>query len=80
MGAAIIRRWRYYVSPTDANGVGEIQMHAGNLANGDYAVVLLNAASSEVHMNATAADIFLDTGGSTSTQAKSDWDVYEVCH
>lgn len=77
-GAAIIRQWRYFVSPTDSNGVGEIQMYAGALANGDWAVVLLNAATHEMHMNATAADIFNDDGGAKSVEAKSNWDVYDL--
>lgn len=77
-GSAIIRRWRYFTSPTDANGVGEIQMHSGNLANGDWVVVFLNAATHEMHMNATAADIFVDSGGRISAEAKSKWDVYDL--
>jgi alpha-galactosidase len=77
-GGAIIRKWRYYLSPTDSNGVGEIQMHSGSLDNGDYVVVLLNAATKEMQMNATAADIFLDEGGKKSAEAKSEWDVYDL--
>ena len=77
-GGAIIRKWRYYVSPGDDYGIGEIQMHSGNLDNGDYVVVLLNAAKHEMHMNATAADIFVDQGGSISAEAKSNWDVYDL--
>ena len=74
----MIRKWRYYVSPGDQFGIGEIQMHSGNLDNGDYVVVLLNAATHEMHMNATAADIFVDQGGRISAEAKSHWDVYDL--
>lgn len=77
-GAAIVRKWRYYVSPGDQYGIGEIQMHSGNLDNGDYVVVLLNAATHEMHMNATAADIFWDEGGTMSVEANSHWDVYDL--
>ena len=77
-GSAITRKWRYYTSPGDYYGVSEIQMHSGNLANGDYVVVLLNAATHEMHMNATAADIFVDQGGRIGAEAKSQWDVYDL--
>ena len=53
-------------------------MHSGNLDNGDYVVVLLNAATKPMHMTADAADIFLDEGGKISTEAKSNWDVYDL--
>ena len=53
-------------------------MYSGSLSNGDYMVVLLNAATKEMHMNATSADIFIDEGGSKSTEAKSSWDVYDL--
>lgn len=77
-GAAIIRKWRYYTSPGDYYGIGEIQMHSGNLDNGEYVVVLLNASPHEMHMNATAADIFVDEGGKKSAEANSVWDVYDL--
>lgn len=78
LGATIERRWRYFVPHQDTYGVGEIQMHAGNLANGDWVVVLINAATCEYHMNATATDIFIDNGGAKSTEAMSNWDVYDL--
>lgn len=53
-------------------------MHSGQLENGDYVVVLLNAASTAMTLNATAAEIFLDQGGKKSTEAKSSWDVYDL--
>lgn len=77
-GSAIIRKWRHYVSSEGSHGKGEIQMHSGNLASGDYVVVLLNAAPEDMHMTATAADIFIDEGGSKSTEAKSAWDIYDL--
>lgn len=76
--APIIRKWRKYVSSKDAYGFGEIQMHSGSLGQGDYMVVLLNAAASAMEINATSADIFIDDGGSISTEAKSEWDVYDL--
>jgi len=53
-------------------------MHSGSLGQGDYMVVLLNAAASAMEINATSADIFIDDGGSISTEAKSEWDVYDL--
>lgn len=77
-GASMQRRWRYYVSPTDSYGGGEIQMWSGNLAQGDYVMVLLNAANQPMHMNASLADIFVDNGGAQSAEAKQSWDLYDL--
>lgn len=77
-GAPANRRWRYYVPSTDIYGGGEIQMWSGSLAQGDYVMILLNAANQDMQMNATLADVFLDEGASVSTEAKSDWDVYDL--
>ncbi|KAK5136687.1 hypothetical protein LTR08_002340 [Meristemomyces frigidus] len=77
-GASAQRRWRYYVPSTDMYGGGEIQLWAGNLAQGDYVVILLNAANEALMLNATLADVFLDQGGAISTQAKSNWDVFDL--
>lgn len=72
------RIWRYFVSPTDVYGTGEIQMWTGGLSYGDYFVVLLNAANQPMLMNATLADIFNDDGGAKSTEAKSSWDLHDL--
>lgn len=77
-GAPVNRRWRYYVGPPDQYGGGEIQMWAGNLAEGDFAVVFLNAATQDIQMNATLAEVFLDQGGSTAPESKQSWDVYDL--
>jgi len=77
-GAPANRRWRYYVPSTDMYGGGEIQMWSGNLAQGDYVMILLNAANQDMYMNATLADVFNDEGGAISTEAKSSWDVYDL--
>lgn len=77
-GSSAQRRWRYYVPSTDINGAGEIQMWAGSLSQGDYVMILLNAANEDMYMNATLADVFLDNGGAISAQAKSSWDVYDL--
>jgi len=76
-GSSIVRRWRQFTDP-DQNGQGEISMWAGSLSQGDYILVLLNAANSAMSMNATLADIFTDDGGVNSEQAKQGWDVYDL--
>lgn len=77
-GSSIVRRWRRYTSQKDANGVGEISMWSGGLAQGDYIVVLLNAGNSAMRMNATLTDVFVDQGGALSAEAKSGWDLYDL--
>ncbi|KAF1350691.1 alpha-galactosidase/alpha-n-acetylgalactosaminidase [Delphinella strobiligena] len=76
-GSSIVRHWRYFVDPDD-NGQGEISMWSGTLSQGDYILVLLNAANSSMSMNATLADIFIDNGGAKSTEAQQSWDLYDI--
>lgn len=76
-GSSIVRHWRYFVDPDD-NGQGEISMWSGTLSQGDYILVLLNAANSSMSMNATLADIFVDNGGAQSTEAQQSWDLYNI--
>lgn len=76
-GSSVVRRWRYYTAP-DANGQGELSMWSGSLAEGDYLVILLNAGNADISMNATLTDIFVDNGGAKSTEAQSEWDLYDL--
>lgn len=77
-GSSAVRRWRYYVDGKDRFDQGEIQMWSGSLENGDYVVVLLNAARGSRHMNATLADIFVDSGGARSDEASMTWDMFDL--
>jgi alpha-galactosidase len=77
-GSAAVRRWRYYVNGKDRYDQGEIQMWSGSLDQGDFVVVLLNAARGSRHMNATLADIFSDYGGDRSDEASMSWDLYDL--
>lgn len=78
-GSSAVRRWRYYLpSGNSTTTLDEVQMWSGNLAHGDYVVILLNAGSKPRTLSATLADIFVDSGGARSTQAKSSWDVYDL--
>ncbi|KAL1297439.1 hypothetical protein AAFC00_004969 [Neodothiora populina] len=76
-GSSIVRKWRYFLDP-DENGEGEISMWSGSLSQGDYILVLLNGANSPMSMNATLADIFVDSGGAESDEVKQSWDVYDL--
>lgn len=75
-GSAAARIWRYYV-PGDMYGPGEIQLWAGALANGDFVVLLLNTSPNAMMLNATLAEVFVNTGVG-SGYAKQSWDVYDL--
>jgi len=78
-GGSVVRRWRYYVGDTDANGLGQISMWSGSLSGGDYIVILVNGGNDERIMNATLSDIFIDQGGDQAVQAKStSWDLHDL--
>ncbi|KAI9849061.1 MAG: hypothetical protein M1838_000291 [Thelocarpon superellum] len=78
-GDSAVRRWRSSVEPQDEHGQGEIQMWSGNLAGGDYLVVLLNAATRDLVMKATLEDIFWDQGPSgTAPEVQQSWEVYDL--
>jgi alpha-galactosidase len=73
-GSSGQRVWRYD-APQDKYGRGEISLWTGSLANGDQVVALLNAGNSDMMMNATLEDIFIDGGSTYYSQA---WDVYDL--
>jgi alpha-galactosidase len=77
-----IRKWRYLVNDTDANGQGEISLWTRTLKNGDRVIALLNGGNSNRTMNATLSDIFLDeaTAGTfvPAAELAETWDVYDL--
>jgi len=73
-GSSAQRVWRYDAD-TDQYVRGEISLWSGSLANGDQVVGLLNAGNTDMTMNATLQDIFIDAGAPASSQA---WDVYDL--
>lgn len=77
-GSSAVRIWRYYVSDTDEYGQGEISLWSGTLSGGDQLVVLLNAGNSSRMMNATAADIFVDSGGAMAPEAMMSWTIHDL--
>lgn len=78
LGSPAQRRWRYYTPSTDIYGGGEIQMWSGPLSQGDYVMILLNAANQDMYMNATLADVFIDQGATVAPEVKMNWDVYDL--
>jgi len=73
-GSSGQRVWRFDTDK-DKYGRGEISLWTGSLANGDQVVALLNASPSDMMMNATLEDIFIDGGSQYYNQA---WDVYDL--
>ncbi|KAL8964798.1 MAG: hypothetical protein Q9183_004212, partial [Haloplaca sp. 2 TL-2023] len=78
--------FRVWNRPADVDEYdqGEISLWVANLADGDYAVALLNAGGTDLQMNATLEEIFIDkattAGGSTrGPLPQSDgWDLYDL--
>jgi len=84
-GSSASRRWIYTTNDTDVNGRAEIQMWSGGLKSttgGDYndeVVLLINGNNKAAIMNATLADIFVDSGTrGTAKQLKISWEVRDL--
>jgi len=84
-GSSAARRWIYSTNDTDANGRAEIQMWSGSLSSttgGDYTdevVLLINGKNVETVMNATLADVFIDSGNrGTAPEIKMSWEVRDL--
>lgn len=84
-GSSAARRWIYSTNDIDANGRAEIQMWSGSLSSttgGDYTdevVLLINGKNVETVMNATLADVFIDSGNrGTAPEIKMSWEVRDL--
>lgn len=84
-GQSAARRWLYETDDVDENGHGAIQLWSGNLKSttggtwNDYVVLLINGKNSESVLNATLADIFVDSGPrGTAKQANMAWEVRDL--
>jgi len=79
---AATRVWRHLCNDTDAYGQCETSLWVRTLANGDFAIALLNGANSTINMTAVASDIFLYQGVSgtyrPAPQLSQVWDVYDL--
>lgn len=85
LGLSAARRWLYDTDDVDEFGKGSIQMWSGTLVSttggdwSDYVVVLINGNNNTATLNATLADIFVDSGtGGTAPQAGMSWEVRDL--
>lgn len=83
--SSAVRRWYYETSDVDEYGKGSIQMWSGSLnsttdsAWSDMVVVLLNGNNATATLNATLADVFIDSGTyGTAPQAALSWEVRDL--
>lgn len=85
LGSSAARRWYYDTTDVGEYGRASIQMWSGNLNSttdtdyNDMVVVLINGQNSATTMNATLADIFVDSGSAgTAAQASMSWEVRDL--
>jgi alpha-galactosidase len=63
----------------DEWGVGETHVWAGQLQNGDQAVLLLNAGGEDIEMSVSLAEIFIPYGpGGSAPHIKYDWAIHDL--
>ncbi|KAH8683139.1 glycoside hydrolase family 27 protein [Tricladium varicosporioides] len=85
LGSSAARRWLYHTNETNNATDNGMQMWSGSLVSttgGDYndmVVLLVNGANSTQVMNATLADIFIDSGPQgTAPQVGMSWEVRDL--
>lgn len=85
LGSSAARRWYYDTDAVDEYGRGSIQMWSGSLNSttdsewDDMVVVLINGQNASATLNATLADIFIDSGTyGTAPQAALSWEVRDL--
>lgn len=85
LSSSAVRRWYYNTDAVDEYGKSSIQMWSGNLNSTtdsewrDVVVVLVNSQNVSATMNATLADIFVDSGPKgTAKQAALSWEVRDL--
>lgn len=83
--SSAVRRWYYETSDIDEWGIASIQLWSGDLLSttdtdyNDVVVVLVNGNNSTSTLNATLADIFVDSGtGGTAPQVSLSWEVRDL--
>ncbi|CAI4589131.1 AVB_G0031610.mRNA.1.CDS.1 [Saccharomyces cerevisiae] len=72
------RVWRYYVSDTDEDPQGEIQMWSGPLDNGDQVVALLNVRKRSKTNEHRPWKRFSLTAIWVQRELTSTWDIYDL--
>lgn len=80
LGSPAVRRWRQYITDdVDQYGqTGEISMWSGSLWPDNQIVILLNAGSRDMAMNASLADVFVDYGGANAKEVKMAYDLFDI--
>lgn len=82
-GTPAVRIWNR-AADVDEYDQGSMSLWAMALSGGDYAIALLNAGNTDVQMNATLEEIFVDkattAGGATKGALPSSkgWDIYDL--
>ena len=84
-GSSASRKWIYSTDKADNTGRADLQLWSGGLTSttgGDYddeVVVFINGNNVETVMNATLAEIFVDSGNKgTAKQVKISWEVRDL--
>lgn len=84
-GSSASRRWLRTIDNNDGNGPTSTQLWSGGLAsttggdNDDMVVLLINGHNHRAQLNATLADIFVDSGpAGTAAQVKMHWEVRDL--
>lgn len=84
-GSSAARKWLYATDGSDPYGPNSIQLWSGNLQSttggtyNDMVVLLINGNSETTVMNATLADIFVDSGArGTAAEVKMSWEVRDL--
>lgn len=63
----------------DEWGMGETHVWAGQLQNGDQAVILLNFGGEDMEMSVSLAEIFIPYGpGGSAPHVKYDWAIHDL--
>lgn len=65
--------------PKDKFHIGETQVWSGRLSHGDQIVILLNAANTDLTLQAPLSEIFVRDGpGGSAPQVQMEWEVYDL--
>ena len=79
LGRSASRRLRKFDVPKNRWGDGETQVWSGPLYPNDQLVLFLNAASEDLEMSVSLADLFVDDGpGGSAPQTKQKWAIHDL--
>lgn len=79
LGRSVQRVQRNFDVAKDEYGVGETHVWSGPLANGDQAVIFLNAADEPLTMSIKLSEVFVMFGvGGTAAEVGNDWVIRDL--